>query len=292
MPLAEAIVLGTVQFGLPYGVANKSGQLSDEQAEETMHIARYSGIRMLDTAVSYGESEARLGLLGVKDMKVMTKLPPVPSDCMDVRGWVQSQVAGSLERLRLSRLHGLSFHRPEQLLEGAGRELYDAVCCLKKQGVVDKIGVSIYQPEELERLLADHEFDMVQAPFSLFDRRLISSGWVDRLNALGCELHVRSVFLQGLLLMTAADRPVYFHRWQSLLYDWDSWLLEVGLSPLQACLRYVLSVPGIAKIVVGVDSPRQLEDVLSAAAGPAPAVPARLCSVDLDLLNPSRWLQA
>jgi len=92
--------------------------------------------------------------------------------------------------------------------------------------------------------------------------------------------------------MPATLRPPYFRRWQSLLEAWETWLLEVGLSPLQACLRYALSIPGIAKLVLGVDSARQLEEIMIAAEGPLPSVPARLCSDDLDLLNPSRWPQA
>ena len=286
---AQAIVLGTAQFGLTYGVANKTGQLSRELAAETVAIARRGGISTLDTAIAYGQSESVLGAVGVGDMQVMTKLPPLPPGCVDVDGWVEGQVVGSLDRLRVSHLHGLSFHRPEQLLEGKGRELYGAARSLQARGIVEKIGISIYQPEDLQRLLVDYRFDMVQAPCSFFDRRMLASGWLDRLDKMGCELHARSVFLQGLLLMAASERPHHFQRWQALLGHWDAWLADVGLTALQASLRYVLSVPGIKKVVLGVDGPRQLEEILAAIDGPLPPVPGDLCSGDPQLLNPSLW---
>jgi aryl-alcohol dehydrogenase-like predicted oxidoreductase len=292
MSRADAIVLGTVQFGLPYGVANRSGAPDDEQAATILRIARRGGIRMLDTAVAYGDSEARLGEIGVAGLQVMSKLPPLPDDCADVAGWAREQVAGSLQRLRVDRLHGLSLHRPGQLLEARGGELYRALCSLREQGLVEKIGVSIYQPDELERLFAEYRFDMVQSPFNIFDRRLLTSGWIDRLAALDCELHVRSIFLQGLLLMPAGERPSYFNRWRDLLEDWDRWLRKSGVSALQACLGFALAQPGIAKVVVGVDGPAQLEEILLAAEAPALPMPAELSSTDPDLLNPARWPQA
>lgn len=289
MTAGASIILGTAQFGMPYGVANRTGQLDRAQAEATIRIARSGGIRLLDTAVDYGQSEGLLGTLDLGDMRVMTKLPAVPVGCADVRRWVRRQVTDSLERLHVSRLRGLSFHRPEQLLEAVGQDLYQEVRSLQDQGLVEKIGVSIYEPGELGPLLAGRRFDMVQAPFNILDRRLVTTGWVERLNGLGCEIHARSVFLQGLLLLPVAMRPPHFDRWRSLLSDWDRWLLEVGLSPLQACLRFALATPGIAKLVVGVDGPEQLEQVLAAAEGRLPPVPGRLSCTDPDLLNPARW---
>lgn len=291
MAATNKIVLGTAQFGLPYGIANKSGVMSESQVGETIGIARTYGIRVLDTAVGYGSSESLLGKLGIGDFKILTKLPPIPADCKNVGGWVEHQVAGSLERLQVGSLHGLSLHRPGQILEEWGDELYQSMHALKQQGLVERIGISIYHPDELEPLLERRAFDMVQAPFSVLDRRLIGSGWLRELEGRGCELHARSIFLQGLLLMSYAERPMYFHRWDSLLTEWDDWLRESGLSPVQACLRYALRQTGVTRVLVGVDGPRQLEQILDAAAGELPHLPDRLSSFDPDLLNPSRWPQ-
>ena len=132
-------------------------------------------------------------------------------------------------------------------------------------------------------------FDVVQAPFNILDRRLIDSGWFGRLRDLGVELHVRSVFMQGLLLMPATLRPAKFHRWQPLWNEWDRWLRAHQLTPLEACLRYALSFNEIRRVIVGVDTPGQLKEIIAAAAGELPPVPFGLRSTDVALLNPSNW---
>jgi aryl-alcohol dehydrogenase-like predicted oxidoreductase len=160
---------------------------------------------------------------------------------------------------------------------------------LKTRGLVEKVGISVYEPTEIAAAREAIDLDIVQAPFSVFDRRMLSSGWLDMLAATGVEIHVRSVFLQGLLLMPNQERPSYFSRWNGLWAAWHAWLSEVGLTPLQVCLRYAASFPEISKIVVGVDRCSQLTQVLDALDGPAPAVPPSLQATDPDLLNPTRW---
>lgn len=289
--LPVKLALGTVQFGVNYGIANRQGQVDLCQARAIVTVARSNGLDTLDTAIAYGQSEATLGQLDLTDFKLITKLPALPDDCTDVRGWVEMQLAGSFERLGCSRIHGLLLHRPEQLLDGQGAALYRALSELKRQGLVEKVGVSIYEPQELDRLFDDMHFDLVQAPFNLLDARLIDSGWLQRLPSLGCELHVRSVFMQGLLLMPVAERPVKFSRWTSLWREWDDWLHASELTPVQACLRYALAFSEISRVVVGVDSAQQLEEIVQATSGGLPEIPSTLRSSDPDLLNPSRWNQ-
>jgi len=285
------LALGTVQFGLNYGVANHRGQIGLDQARAIVAIAHSSGIDTLDTAIDYGQSEATLGQLDLNSFKLITKLPALPAGCPDVAGWVETQLIGSFERLACSSVHGLLFHRPEQLLGEQGPALYRALSELKRQGLVSKIGVSIYEPQELDRLFDEMHFDLVQAPFNLLDARLLASGWLQRLPALGSELHVRSVFMQGLLLMPADERPAKFSRWEPLWREWHDWLQLTGLTPVQACLRHALEFTEISRIVVGVDSAQHLQEIVQAASGALPEIPSTLRSSDPDLLNPSRWNQ-
>jgi hypothetical protein len=194
-----------------------------------------------------------------------------------------------LGRLGVSNVYGLLLHRPEQLLERSGPDLIHALERLKQQGLVQKIGVSIYQPEELNRLCDVMEFDLVQAPLNVLDRRLTDSGWLARLKAQDIEVHVRSVFMQGLLLMPAALRPEKFMRWHKLWAEWDNWLASNKLDPVAACLGFVLSEPCVDKLIVGVESAAQLENIIMASAINSPSVPASISSLDIDLLNPARW---
>lgn len=283
------LALGTVQFGLNYGIANQQGQVSHDEAQAIIEHARASGMDTLDTAIAYGDSERRLGEIGILDWQVVSKLPAIPEGCSDISKWVADAVNESLYRLRIKSLYGLLLHRPQQLAGQVGDRLYHALQQLKHDGCVRKIGVSIYDPEELDALAGRYHLDIVQAPFNIMDRRLIDSGWLSRLAEQGTELHVRSVFLQGLLLIKPSDRPQKFSRWAMLWSKWDEWLEHTGLTPLQACLRYALSFSEINKIIIGVDSLNQLKEILQATVGSMPQVPKELQTHDIDLLNPVRW---
>ena len=286
------LALGTVQFGLDYGVANRKGRVPLDEGKAVLEFAHSKGIDTLDTAIVYGDSEERLGKIGVQIWNVVSKLPPVPAKCDDVAQWVVSEVRGSLARLRLTKLYGLLLHRPAELLGPRGAELHDALDMLKHEGLVVKTGVSVYDPSELNALSSSFQFDLVQAPFSLMDRRLINTGWLQRLAEHGTELHVRSIFLQGLLLMPPTDRPRSFDRWSNLWDKYDHWLTETGLTRLQACVRYALAFPEISKVVIGVDSLEQLKDIVRASEGAAPRVDDAFQTDEEDLLNPARWRQS
>ncbi len=283
------LALGAVQFGMNYGIANQDGQVSVDEAKAIIEFSRASGIDTLDTAIAYGDSEKRLGEVGIQDWQVVSKLPAIPENCRDITQWVTDTVNESMQRLKVKNLYGLLLHRPQQLLEQESDQLYRALQQLKYEGLVQKIGVSIYAPSELDALCSRFKFDLVQAPFNVIDRRLIETGWLTRLAEQGTELHVRSVFLQGLLLMRPSDRPQKFARWDVFWSKWDEWLAHNGLTPLQACLCYALSFPQIGKVIVGVDSLPQLKEILMAMAGPSPKIPDGLSISDINLVNPANW---
>ena len=283
------LALGTVQFGLPYGVSNSNGQTPLKEVARIIDLARSSGVALLDTAVAYGESEFRLGQIGVDAFKVVTKLPPLPENCCEVKKWVEKQVQASLERLCLNRLHGLLLHSPAQLLASNGHQLFAALSDLKQRGLVEKIGISIYSPSELDALLPLYPVDLVQAPFNPIDRRLINSGWLQKLHAVGIEIHVRSVFLQGLLLMPLDQIPAKFSQWSPLWRQWHDWLHQTEISPHAACLAFAKSMPEIDQIIVGVESHQQLIELHGAMNLPTPAAFPPIESNDLELINPSYW---
>jgi aryl-alcohol dehydrogenase-like predicted oxidoreductase len=270
-------------------VANRQGQVSRHEGARIVHRARYAGLDTLDTAIAYGESERRLGEIGVDGWRVVTKLPAVPTDTADVPAWVEREVVGSLARLGTSRLAGLLLHRSGDLLAPHGEALWASMLGLQRRGLVAKVGVSIYDPEELDELWPSFSLELVQAPFNVLDRRLATSGWLGRLRSAGTEIHVRSVFLQGLLLMESGNRPSKFGRWQTVWREWDAWLSETGRSSLESCLRCALTHPEIDRVVVGVDSLQQLEEILAGASANGAAPPWSLVTEDLDLINPSHW---
>lgn len=283
------LALGTAQFGLEYGIANTKGQVTAEEAVKILARAHAAGMDTIDTAIAYGQSEKSLGEAGVGDWHVISKLPAIPDDCVDVQKWVATNVDASLGKLKVQRLRGLLLHRPGQLLEENGQQLYKALLKLKEAGKVENIGISIYEPSELDNLCRHYAFDLVQAPFNVFDRRLATSGWLYRLHAQGVEVHVRSAFLQGLLLCATDKSPVGFERWDVLWAAWRAWVIDARLNPLQAALSHVLSYPEISRVVIGVDDLDQLNEILSYVMCKSHRAPETLMTVDPDLVNPARW---
>ncbi len=285
------LAIGTAQFGLSYGIANNSGQISPEEGKLILDTAKRFGINTLDTAIDYGSSEQRLGEIGVANWRIISKLPLVPDakNCFNRKKWIFEEVNQSISRLKVDSLYGLLLHRPAQLLEDGGDEIYDALQQFKKDGLVHKIGVSIYEPSELDMLYKLYKFDIVQSPFNIFDRRLLTSGWLARLNEDSVEVHVRSIFLQGLLLMPRKSIPSKFNRWLPIFDSWYKWLDNQGLSQLEACLKYTLSFPQISNVIVGFDSLTQLNEIVEASRGLKPLRLYDFHIHDTDLINPVSW---
>jgi aryl-alcohol dehydrogenase-like predicted oxidoreductase len=283
------LALGTVQFGVPYGIANRGGQVARSEAKEMLKLAAIKSIDTLDTGIAYGDSEACLGELGARDFKIVTKLPAVPNHCEDVSAWVTQQLNASLARLNVTSVYGFLLHRPAQLLGENGAELYRALQVLKDSDKVQKLGVSIYSPSELDVLIPQFHFDLVQAPFNLVDQRLYRSGWMRRLKDYGVEVHARSVFLQGLLLMAQADIPEKFSPWNELWKSWHKWLAARDTSTVEACLAFPLSYREIDRVVVGADNVKQLNQIINAASAIVINDLPDLECEDEALINPAHW---
>lgn len=286
--MTNKLALGTVQFGLPYGVTNTVGQPSLVDIRRILEAALKSGIDTLDTARAYGDSERRLGDCNIAGWRVITKLPD-RHGAQRVSDWAVSCLRQSLAELKTSKVEALLLHRPALLLSADGHELYSTLQSMKETGLVSKIGVSVYGPEELDMLVPGFGLDLVQLPLNVLDRRFLKSGWLARLADRGIEVHARSCFLQGLLLAEAGKLPDKFSRWAPLWGKWNTWLRESGQSALQACLGFSQSLPEIHRVIVGVDSEQQLQEILAAAQAPSIPPPNDLYSDDQDLINPSRW---
>ncbi len=288
------ISLGTAQLGMPgYGIASSGDGYIDAKA--LLDQCMESGVTDIDTAQMYGYSEEVLGNTGMLGdsyvFNITTKIATPTTLPYDIGYWIERAVCHSASLLvrRMSGrkfIYGLLLHDPTLLLSDRGVETYEALVRVKRLGLVEKIGVSVYSPSDLDDLSAFH-FDLVQAPLNILDRRLVASGWLSRLHESGTEVHVRSAFLQGLLLME--HRPVYFQAWEPLLKRYDDWIEVSGLTRVEACLRFALAHPEVSRVVVGVDSVEQLREALRAERGRGVYPPGDLQSYDDRLLNPSNW---
>ena len=283
------IALGTAQFGLPYGISNVNGQVERTEIDKILDFARSAGISMLDTAIAYGNSEENIGATDSVGFEIVTKLPPLTGAETSVAKWVRNQIENSLVKLKRNLVYGLLLHNPADLLGIYGDELYESLALLKEEGLVKKIGISIYTPTELDSLIPRYMPDIVQAPFNVFDRLLDTSGWLARLSKMNVEVHVRSVFLQGLLIQQPNERPANFEKWNQEFAKFDSWTESRQVSPLASCLGHVLSYPEISKVLVGVTSTNELAEIIAATTGYSQRAPDNLQSADLELIQPINW---
>ncbi len=288
--------LGTVQFGMDYGVSNSVGQTDAATAKEILSVAQVAGMTVLDTATAYGASESIIGdiLLG-KDHKfrIVTKISSQEQDPEHVFAHAIDSLQRSLERLRQDKVYAVLIHNAVDLLKPGGAKLFKALQAMKEQELVQKIGVSIYTGDQIDSLLQNYQFDLIQLPFNVFDQRLLQSGHLHKLKSLNIEIHARSIFLQGLLLMTSSELPPYFHQYRQHITDYQQAVQRQNLSLPEAALGFALQQTTIDTIVLGVNDARQLRQLL-AIANEVPSketlVPLdKFACDDSDLINPSIW---
>ena len=241
--------------------------------------------------MDYGDSEFSIGEAGSEDFDIVSKIGDIPVNEKNTKDFIYNKLKNTLDCLGIKSLYGLLLHRPENLLNKNGIAIYETLSEFKEMGLVKKIGISIYEPDDLNKIIPNFELDIVQSPINIFDRRLINSFWADELKKKGMEIHARSIFLQGLLLIDPTKRPAYFKKWNKLFKEYDEWLYEKKVSNFELCIRYVLSQDSIDKVIIGIDSREQLKEIIDLYSSKSEklTVPNELFSNDKSLINPSCW---
>ena len=282
------IVLGTVQLGLNYGISNTTGITTGDEAGKIFKIAKKNDINLLDTAINYGNSENVIGT--TCGFNIITKIPMVPKNLSlnEMEFWINEQIDNSLDRLKIDKLYAALLHFPEQLFDTNGRDIFKALSKLKKNKKTNKIGITAYSAKVVEDIINSYEIDLVQIPFNLINQELLRSNILSNLKKRNIELHVRSIFLQGLLLIGKKDLPQKFSKWSNIFDNWYEWLIDENISPLDACLSFVNSFNEINKVIIGINNSQQLEQILRSTTKKNLKFPD-MYSDDKKLINPSNW---
>jgi aryl-alcohol dehydrogenase-like predicted oxidoreductase len=294
-PSIRKLGLGTVQFGLAYGVTNARGQVPAADVAVILESALGAGIDLVDTAAAYGDSERVLGdALGSRgDIRIVSKLPALSADRIGATEIEQCRTTlkNSLALLRRRSIYGLLLHRPDDLGKPGAERLVALLEELKGAGTVAKVGVSAYDRAQVDLALDRLALDAVQVPVNLLDQRLLQDGTLDRLKRSNVEIHARSAFLQGALLAEPSRLPGHFAPHLDRLRAVGVTAERAGLSRLALCLRFVLGQPAVDRVIVGVTGVAELRQILAAAtdATPLPAGLAALASDDPRLVNPALW---
>ena len=283
--------LGTVQWGLPYGLANQHGTTTPETVTALLNDARQHGIEVLDTASLYGKSEAVLGTNSLEGFKVVTKTPRFTTPHIsDIEAkHLGATFQQSLDLLKCKKTYALLIHHADNLLVPGGDKLLPAMRQLKETGLVEKIGVSVYDSAQVNAVLKKFTPDLIQLPFSVMDQRMLASSHLELLKNKGVEIHVRSVFLQGLLLMPLDNIPAFFEPVRSLLTRWHAAAQEQGLTVNQAALSFVKNSPYVDTVLVGLDNLAQFRSCIDDFVTNINFDAAGLACNDPVFVNPSLW---
>ena len=271
--------LGTVQFGQAYGVSNARGQVARGDAATILQRAAGAGVAVLDTAANYGEAESVLAALDTSPFRIVTKT--VSGDAGSVAARARASKAA------LPNADTLLVHAAAGLDDPA---LWPALQRLKAEGVFARIGISTYVADNPLALAERFRPDVMQLPFSLLDQRLLRDGTLARLADMGVEIHARSLFLQGLLLMAPQNVPENLGDAAPHLAALRARVGAAGTTMLAAALGFVLSRPEVAIALLGVTGLDELDEILVAADQPLPHLDWDACALaDERILTPSLW---
>lgn len=290
------LTLGTVQFGMPYGVANTSGQPSLDSVTEILECAFEAGVNCIDTAAGYGASEEVLGealhRLGAAEKTVVVTKIPAMEDSLSADAadkLVEDSVRESLRRLRLESLPACMFHREHNFA------FVDSLAKLRDKGLVRYIGASTMSPAGALEIMRSGLADAVQVPTSCLDQRYIQAGVFAEAADRGLALFVRSIYLQGLLLMPEQAVPADLLDVIPARRELERLAREADISLAELAYRYVISQRGTTSVVVGVETVEQMRDNLRMAEkGPLdPAVIAAIeesaAGIPERILMPNLW---
>lgn len=287
------IVLGTAQFGLPYGISNKKGKTDEFEVEAILNFAQNIGINLLDTASKYGNSESIIGKLSNKNhWKIITKIPTLKNDIRENHKLILSDLLNkSLINLNRNSIDSVLVHSCDDLFSDHGGKIYEALLDLKADKLVSKIGVSVYSKNQIDRIIREFDIDILQIPINILDQRLVKENYLGELKSYGIELHARSVFLQGLLLMNPSDIPSFFKPIYKQIQLFHAKAKEVSVSQLSLALSFVSALKDLDYILVGVNTLNQLEEIVN-----SEIINIRLedydelAVFDEQYMNPSKWL--
>ncbi len=287
-------ILGTAQFGLNYGVSNTSGKIKRDEIQKILKYAIDAGVQYLDTANIYGESETKIGTFSElsDNFNIITKTTTFREKIKTNKKvkLIHDEFLKSLTKLSRQNVYALLIHDPMLILSEDGAEVFNALNKLKNLGLVEKIGVSVYTFNELEEILSLYSIDIVQFPLNVFNQSFGNSKYLKELKKKGIELHARSIFLQGLLLMSSDKLNFYFNPIKKKYTEYEKMLSNEKITKLQGALNYIKQFNELDGIVFGVQNHTELKEIIEALNLKTISLPFKDFAIeDESFNNPSNW---
>ena len=283
------LILGTVQFGLDYGITNSSGEIPDQVVQQMLVFAEEHDIRIFDTAADYGNSQYRLGQLAPigNSNWYVTKFS-LPTDGSSPTQ--ENVYSDSMKLLQVEKLHGVLFHKLEDLRDSRLEKTLEILRAGRDAGILSKIGVSIYNRADLELALEVFpDLNLLQLPANVLDMNLLESDEVHKLKSRGVEIHVRSVFLQGLLLTSPSQLSDFFEPLKPALIKLQNVAAKTGKSVLELVLAKIRHHRYVDAVLVGATTLGELTEITSAWESASEYEDFELPAVPREILDPRVW---
>lgn len=289
MNKAKSLIIGTANFSNKYGVF-KNNELNLKQINSIFNIINKKKITYIDTAISYINCDKILGNYKLDDLNIISKLG-FYSDKKISEKTLLKKINQTMLNLNKNKLYALLLHSPLESIQYKKDIYINFLNSLKENDLSSKIGVSVYNPEDLKICFNELNLDVVQIPINIFDNRFEYTGWLDKLKKNDIEIHARSIFLQGLI--NNYKWPKYFEKWTKKINFFYNEISKLNITPTEAAISYVNNIKQIDSVVLGVNDPNQilkyldinisenhLENISDA------------CSIDDEnFYNPSKWIK-
>ncbi len=255
--LKNRIIIGSANFTQTYGA--DPTKISSYEIKKILNLAKKNNIYEIDTAEAY-----------LKDKKIFKKVNKKfrfsSKIILDSR-WIslefcQKKLEEHFDNFNAKKIQTLLIHNVEILFTRNGVKIFKNLKELKKKKFFKKIGLSIYDTQYLNFLISNFDLDVVQCPYNILDRRILTTGWFDKLKNQGIETHIRSIFLQGLLVNKLVYKKKYFRKWQKKFYEWFKWLESNNISPIDYCLSDLLNCD-FDKIIIGINNFDSLKEIIN-----------------------------
>lgn len=277
------IILGSAQFGLRYGL--KKTKINKKEFQKIYKTLKYNSLTYFDTAINYGSSQKRIGTLNIKK-KVITKIKVPTRKPKNLEKWYYQILFRTLKELKVKKLYGLLFHDISDIFKN-DKKLLNIILKSKKMGLVSKVGISVYDVNEINQVLKIWKPDIVQLPINVFDHRLLKKNSIKRLKKKKIEIHVRSCFLQGLLLEPKLKRGNLNSK--LIFKKFIKWCKEKKVDQLTACLHFIKKIKHIDAVIVGFDNSKQLSESLLSFRKKLVLVPDDFANNEKKLIDPRKW---
>ena len=276
------IIIGSAQLKDGYGLSNS--RVTKSELFQILNFAKKNKIQFIDTAQIYGKSEIKIGKEKNNKLKIISKIFLNHNTLENPEKWFRNQFNKTSNNLKSKNIYAMLIHNPTFLFKK--KEIFQYFVKLKKLNLVKKIGFSIYTEQELIFILNNFKFDIVQLPYSIFDRRL--ENYFKILKNRKIKIHCRSIFLQGLLVNSKYQKKKYFLKWKNTFDKFNTWIENNTPNTLSACLSFVFTNKYLDKILIGVNTKKNLEEILSTKIDKKTIFP-NFGTKDKRLLNPVYW---